>query len=631
MEPADASFESCPATGPWSSTECLELLTECFRRFESSSRPGRSVAVLASVIHSAVSRAEAGEYCHGNELPCISLTLVEKMVSGLAAQNLAPELTSYCEELVEVLFRHMDLMCAIVHSFHSPDQVVSHLAAKAASSYVSYQLHTSGTLSQAWRQACDRSFLTSDPSSELDACMWSLTAVLKRLLKGSRQDLMVKVLETLDASVCVVCSRFLPLEQDSVHVMDHSRWAATFCVLLNLLEALTASAALHTSGIKSQRLTHIHSSPLLKTIIRCSQYSVKKSALLLLKRVLLQKPGEEWLSGGALLSGVKNGHHQDARVLAQSVIQAVTTGWLQSVEVRAGSFFGGTCLSSEQRKDCVMLRAVSVILLKATEVHIEAGAPSGSPGVAPVLENLQTLWNFLRQQDVQMQEVSHSCSFLTLLFMEQDDDLMEAAASLLSIFLHCRTSIGPDSSEGHDACVSGCNPHCHFLLLLHSISYDHSILLDFLISMETCFLEYFVRYLKYLLSDWQGFTQACRKISSQSNCSARTPLAVKMDSGCSKLTHSVDPGIRLVEYESSEESDLEDMEVTQGSGPFPGAGASIAEQREQSDGQVSCRTVAQAVDCLCQLREVVARLHAKKLFPYNPSSLLRLLTEVGNK
>ncbi|XP_053741663.1 protein Lines homolog 1 isoform X1 [Synchiropus splendidus] len=608
MEVSDTSSESCSAAGPWSDTECLERLTGCFTSLQSSSCPRQRVAELASAVHSAASRAEAGEYCHGNELRRLSLTLVEKMVSSLAARSSTAQLASYCEELTRLLFGRMDLMCPIVDSFRSPDQIVSHLATKAASSYVSHQLHTSGTVSQAWLQACQHAFLTSDPSSELDACLWSLTSVLKKLLKGSHPDLAVKLLEMFDTSVCVVCSRFLPLEQESVPMMEHRHWSTTFCTLLNLLEALAASAALCTSDVclQSQRLTHVHASSLLTTVTRCSQYRVKKPALLLLKRVLLQKPGEEWLSGG-----VRNARRsQDVQLLAQSVLRAVTAGWLQGLEVRTGSFFGGTCQSLEQKKDYVILRAVSVVLLKAAEVHIEAGAPSaGSPGVAPVLETLQTLWHFLRQQGVEMQEVGHSCCFLTLLFVEQDDDLMEAAASLLSIFLHCRTSIGPGSGEGRDACESGCNPHCHFLLLLQSISYDHSILLDFLISMETCFLEYFVRYLKYLLSDRQGFTQACRKMIPQVDSPTRTRPVVKMAATSYKQTGGVDPGIRLVEYDSSEESDAEVMEVSQGSSP------------------VSCRTLARTVDCLWQLREVVTRLHAKNLFPYNPTSLLRLLTE----
>ena len=40
---------------------------------------------------------------------------------------------------------------------------------------------------------------------------------------------------------------------------------------------------------------------------------------------------------------------------------------------------------------------------------------------------------------------------------------------------------------------------------LTSVNYDHSLLLDFLISNETHFLPYFYNYLRHLANDWHGF------------------------------------------------------------------------------------------------------------------------------
>lgn len=51
---------------------------------------------------------------------------------------------------------------------------------------------------------------------------------------------------------------------------------------------------------------------------------------------------------------------------------------------------------------------------------------------------LQSLWSFLRGCSLQLEEVTHLCSSVSLLFGEQDDDMMEAAKALLSIFLHHR-------------------------------------------------------------------------------------------------------------------------------------------------------------------------------------------------
>lgn len=66
--------------------------------------------------------------------------------------------------------------------------------------------------------------------------------------------------------------------------------------------------------------------------------------------------------------------------------------------------------------------ALSAGLLTAAEVH----------------GYLRILWDFLRQSGGQLSAITHSCSFFTLLFGEQDDDMMEAAKALMSIFLHLR-------------------------------------------------------------------------------------------------------------------------------------------------------------------------------------------------
>lgn len=57
---------------------------------------------------------------------------------------------------------------------------------------------------------------------------------------------------------------------------------------------------------------------------------------------------------------------------------------------------------------------------------------------------------------------------------------------------------------------NGCNPHCIFLFFLKNVGFDSSVLLDFLISSETCFLEYFVRYLKLLQKEWNIFLTICK-------------------------------------------------------------------------------------------------------------------------
>lgn len=45
---------------------------------------------------------------------------------------------------------------------------------------------------------------------------------------------------------------------------------------------------------------------------------------------------------------------------------------------------------------------------------------------------------------------------------------------------------------------NGYNLYCIFLFLLKNIGFDFIVFFDFLILLEICFFEYFVRYLKLL-------------------------------------------------------------------------------------------------------------------------------------
>ncbi|KAG7220838.1 hypothetical protein INR49_031577 [Caranx melampygus] len=691
---------SCRPRPPY--TERFHRLTDVHRCFLAGSLPHQTATDVADLIFRGVCGPVTGEdrerapaeRCHENavEVTCISMTVVDNMCC-LVSRSHTSQITVYCGEIMGLLFEHMDLMSQLVHHFQNQEQIISHLAAKSVSAYVVYHLHKSGTVSPVWQQKCAQAFDSSPPGHGLDACLWSLTEVLKRLLKRPHPEILRKLLAAFDSSLCALCSKYLPDDSGEaapclVDLKSSRHWGTTCCLLLDLLEALTASSLICDAGLTSQRLTHIHSSALLTTVSQCSsEYFVKKRVLLLLKRVVLQKAGEDWVLGDMPCTRLKHEHFSsDVNLLAQTALTAVAANWLETVQVESSSFFGGTrCIQGVdgQKPDCVILRAVSLLLLKSMELHVQT---------AEIISGiLESLWSFLRRCHVQLKEVTHLCSWVSLLFGEQDDDMMEAAKALLSIFLHHRLSSGmhDDVTVSGEACASGCNPHCHFLFLLQSISFNHSILLDFLISTETCFLEYFVRYLKYLRTDWQSFTAACERISvshcpvsqlgtlSCSRAGETSALIYKAEPDRVKSSSIVQPtavippvdrtssvsGLRLVEYDNSDESESESMEICEDE---PGAGGASVftrhKQCESSDsagllseprsvleggpgavlqnketshtsmapapGQVTCETFLRAVLCLSELREVVTRLQRKKLFPYNPSSLLKLLAQV---
>uniref|UniRef100_A0A8C5GN84 Lines homolog 1 n=1 Tax=Gouania willdenowi TaxID=441366 RepID=A0A8C5GN84_GOUWI len=450
-------------------------------------------------------------------------------------------------------------------------------------------------------------------------------------------NLPLKLLETFESSLCALCLKFLPEERkeesqclEELNSSSSSR-GPTFCLLLDLLEVLGASVGMcrTEASLKSQSLVYIHSSGLLTAVSGSSEYYVKKKVMLLLKRAVLQRLGEDWACVGGLTTLRSSSSSSGLNMMAHSVLAAVNHGWLNSIQVQSASYFGGTlpvCSDVEQEADSVMLRAVSLTVLRSIELQTHTGEHAYRvDGVTAVCGYLQSLWSFLRRCNVQL-DITHLCCWIGLVFGEQDDDMIEAARATLRSGLK-------DSALEVATCTCGSNPHCHFVLLLQSISFDHSILLDFLISTETCFLEYFVRYLKYLKRDWQGFCAACKRISTYS---ARLKPDISPTVSEPPVRSSSSPAVlRLVDYESSEESDSESMDVSE----VKAESSSLSEDTNQSSASVThkqsdpattlrCKVLNKSSICLSQLREVVTRLHAKKLFPYNPSSLLKLLAQV---
>lgn len=217
------------------------------------------------------------------------------------------------------------------------------------------------------------------------------------------------------------------------------------------------------------------------------------------------------------------------------------------------------------------------------------------------------------------------------------------------------------------------------MFLLRGLAFDHSVLLDFLISSETCFLEYIVRYLKLLRDDWEGFCRTCQLIEAQDfesrdsvwrkSSSRPSPMHKTLTFSEGRGSHSSDslsevcsgPSAcpRLVDYGSSEDSgeeeeeDEEKMDVCDGSsdtGQRTAAGShsseagrlciSLPDRKEsleaanQAVAFVTCTQTSLArrvVLCLMELRTVVARLQKKNLFPYNPASLVKLLSLIEVK
>nr|XP_028707175.1 protein Lines homolog 1 isoform X4 [Macaca mulatta] len=170
--------------------------------------------------------------------------------------------------------------------------------------------------------------------------------------------------------------------------------------------------------------------------------------------------------------------------------------------------------------DHVILRAASLVIMKSLEIKFQ-NCLSASEMKVDLQRFMSELLTFLKPHLQPSLQLHNPCKWLSRVFIEQDDDMLEAAKALLGIYL--TLTRGCEATESltqgkemwdHHTHENGYNPHCIFLFFLKNIGFDSTVLLDFLISSETCFLEYFVRYLKLLQKDWDNFFTICNNFDA---------------------------------------------------------------------------------------------------------------------
>ncbi|XP_016307692.1 protein Lines homolog 1 isoform X2 [Sinocyclocheilus anshuiensis] len=614
-----------------------------FWLLRAGSAPSLSSEELAGRISSCVSQTAntpAPSVTH-TDVMCLCLTLTESIISRLTAQSLPQDATIFYEDVTRRLFGEMNLMAKLVTLLSCQDQLVSHLSAKCISVYIINDIRITGGSSWMWRHTCAEVFQKSAASSELDSCVWSLTAVIKAVLRGdtgqNQRDVLTKLLSGLDSSIAYLFTNLLTPDTQEPHKREPLKLSKTMCEFFDLLEVLSAARLRFGVCSSVQRVVFVESRALLHVARAEVEYFVKKRALLLLKRSLLRRAGEDWASAEAQCED--HGLTEDALIMADGVLQEVTAGWLKEVPVKAqASFFGGNCDVSlgETQKDDVILRAVSLILLKSLEINIQSPRCKGSQSDFEVCGYLTEFMSFLQRHGTLMSPDAHSCSWVSAVFAEQDDDMMESAKTLIGLYLYQKSSSSSDSG----VCVWGCNPHCHFILLLRSLSFDHSVLLDFLISSETCFLEYCVRYLKLLREERTAFCRSCRHIEDCDGAGRGTDPSVQAPSAvsetldvasCTRWSTGTDVP-RLVDYGSSDESEEAEEHASDRNSGNTAADCSrtqsVMELEQVQTGHASDCLLGKVFVCLMDLRTAVKRLHNRGLFPYNPTSLLKLLSSI---
>eukprot|EP00079_Xenopus_tropicalis_P012397 XP_002939313.2 PREDICTED: protein Lines homolog 1 isoform X1 [Xenopus tropicalis] len=458
------------------------------------------------------------------EVTALQLSLIRMLISRADSQGTDPDVKRQYTCIVDLL-QQADLDKTLICLSVTSDMVLSHLSSKCLSCLVLFQLKTKNKVNIRWLQFCLKSLSESPRCYTVMPCLSTLICVFKGLLRDEnlqQGDILSVLLQPLDPTFERFCSSLLS-DVGTTHCQTSALDPESSCCLSCLLDLMELLIALRIKYKRSLPLCHTVLSvtiPQAFTLVSSPvAYYVKRQFILVLKRSLLKKAGEDFYP--VLHSMSQPGDpvlEQEITMLVLALLNSVDQGWLLQVPIRDRiSSFGGSYMASESSPDLVVLGAVCLSVLKALEIQLLEVTLSSI-----IAEKLQSVMDqllaFLRHH-LGWQKPWHPCEWVSLVFIEQDDDMLEVANILLKMYLRCQNfwsqvpvCVNPGNEMGIWDGIShqfGCDPNCIFVLLLNSVAFDTSVLLDFLISSETCFLEYFVRYLKLLKEDWPRFCLTC--------------------------------------------------------------------------------------------------------------------------
>ncbi|KFZ51590.1 Protein Lines [Podiceps cristatus] len=467
------------------------------------------------------------------EVMLLQLTLIEMMVAKAVSQEIEfSTRQKYCEIFV-LLLKEAKIDSKLICLLGSYDRLLSHMASRSLASLVCFQLKEENVLNVTWLTFSLKTVSGFPGNTQVAECLWTLTTAIKEILKDKvlpKAGILKKLLAPLDPVLEGFYNSILFHHFVSHHYTSpYSEAANNLISFIDLLEALLSSRIELELPLRCQRVLFLKVSYVLNLISSSIHYVIQKKFIMLLKKCVLYKSREDTKSGSLFLQNPYL--YEDMLALSNAVLRDVNLTWLNQIPLsEKDSYFGGSEAAlgddTQGSSDQTVLRALSLVVLKALEFRFQNSAAEAEikEDFQSSMSQLLMFWRSHLKDSPQSHPVVHHCEWLSLIFIEQDDDMWEAAKALLLIYLkfdRLRREAADSLSQKEEETwnflthANGYNPHCIFLFFLEKIAFDSTVLLDFLISSETCFLEYLVRYLKLLREDWHQFVDVCNHFDTK--------------------------------------------------------------------------------------------------------------------
>ncbi|XP_063170133.1 protein Lines homolog 1 isoform X2 [Candoia aspera] len=384
--------------------------------------------------------------CQAQEIMLLQLTLIKMMLAKLQLEKVATGIKQKYLEILRIL-EEVNMVSELIHLLRSSDKQLSHMASKSLASLVHFQLTEDNSLNSAWLAFCLETLSGFPSNSWIAECLWTLTNIIKEILKddnkqkeGDLKKLLTpldSVLENFYSSILSYYSSVpqdVPLSAKSTNVLNS---------FLDLFELLVASRIQMPLKLGCQRILFLNSYNICALAISPVHGLIKKKSIMLLKKCILHKAGEDLIKIKVLPSSHQDAHFDNDRLaLADTVLQYVNSGWLGRLSSSGNiSHFDGSRIEPQvhinSNFDLVTFRSLSLLLLKALELKIQDFAYKAESQVH--LESVMCpLLTFLKshlRSSASICSFEHPCMWISL-FMEQDDEMVEAAKSLLAIYLN---------------------------------------------------------------------------------------------------------------------------------------------------------------------------------------------------
>ncbi|XP_033121807.1 uncharacterized protein LOC117120831 isoform X2 [Anneissia japonica] len=252
---------------------------------------------------------------------------------------------------------------------------------------------------------------------------------------------------------------------------------------------------------------------IVKVLYICSAPEVYKKCLDLLNLYLI----------------IMNKHQelQSTRTLLVKLISLMMGNMLERAPYRDDYVgFGGSVFSDYSnlaneyhRGDLEMLKKLAMLVVTSCELSQQPNM-----NIVPDLQNdaITSLNKLSCELNSKLGFTSKTvCDWLFHLYTDQDSSLIGMMFALLRVYNYCTSG----NRNPQELFVNKLDPHEIFHRFLRTVAYDHSVLLDLLISNETEFLAYFVQYLHSLIDTWSAFMDYHSSIELASQALGTTSTA----------------------------------------------------------------------------------------------------------